>query len=68
MKSDGMHLASASLDYTVHIWNVPTGKTEHILHGHISGYCLLPTVTMAKNQAARKILQCEFGTQKPGND
>ncbi|XP_053396949.1 uncharacterized protein LOC128556312 [Mercenaria mercenaria] len=38
---DHLHLASGSLDKTIRVWNLKTGKCQHVLKGHVKGvWCL----------------------------
>ena len=46
---DGKHVASASSDKTVRIWNVSSGRMEQILEGHTDGVHLVGISSNAKN-------------------
>jgi len=38
---DHQRLASGSLDKTIRVWDVKTGRCQHVLKGHIKGvWCL----------------------------
>ncbi|XP_060599165.1 uncharacterized protein LOC132752799 isoform X1 [Ruditapes philippinarum] len=38
---DHVHLASGSLDKTIRVWNIKTGKCLHVFKGHVKGvWCL----------------------------